>query len=215
MFRIIDKLKGYLVIKLFTIYLRYLIGFAFVFASFIKMKGERFTSIPATEPIGYFFEAMYQTGFYWRFLGVGQFVAGALLMSQRFSTLGALLFFPIILNVFMITHAIDFGSGTPIITTLMLAGTIYLLLWDYRKWIILFRQDHQIKLDLTTESADTFMTDPLWTLVAVIFISLTAIVWIFESKAIATWALSMITIGITAFIAGIVRHRRRMNVLTR
>src|SRR5437868_6659328 len=63
MFHLIDKLKTLFFCKLLIIYSRYLIGFAFVFASFVKIRGERFTTIPTSEPVGYFFEAMYQTGF--------------------------------------------------------------------------------------------------------------------------------------------------------
>jgi apolipoprotein N-acyltransferase len=133
MWKMIDYLKRFLIVKLFVIYLRYLIGFAFIFASIIKIKGERFTSIPPTEPVGHFFEAMYRSGFYWNFLGWAQLIAGSLLMSQRFSTIGALVFFPIILNVCLITISIDFGSGTPVITTLMLLGTVFLILLGLQK----------------------------------------------------------------------------------
>jgi len=108
MFRLIDKLKTFTFFKLTTIYLRYLIGFAFVFASVVKIKGERFTTLPTDTPVGYFFEAMYQTGFYWKFLGWSQLIAGAILMTQRYATVGAMMFFPIILNVTLITHSVNF-----------------------------------------------------------------------------------------------------------
>ena len=39
-------LKQSLLLQLFIIYTRYLIGGAFVFASLIKIKGHRFTQIP-------------------------------------------------------------------------------------------------------------------------------------------------------------------------
>ena len=103
-------LRRFRFFKLVVIYLRYLIGFAFVFASFIKIQGERFTTLPTTEPVGYFFEAMYQTGFYWNFLGWSQFIAGTLLMTQRFATVGAMAFFPIILNVFIPNYALGMHS---------------------------------------------------------------------------------------------------------
>jgi len=63
MFGFIDNLKKLVFFKLTAIYLRYLIGFAFVFASIVKIKGERFTTLPTDTPVGYFFEAMYQSGF--------------------------------------------------------------------------------------------------------------------------------------------------------
>jgi hypothetical protein len=196
---------------LFVIYLRYLIGFAFVFASIVKIKGERFTSIPASEPVGYFFEAMYQSGFYWNFLGWAQFISGALLMSQRFSTIGAMVFFPVILNVCLITNSIDFGSGTPVITTLMLAGTTFLLLWDYKKWIILFYHEHHIKLDLTQQPKDRLMTDPVWTVAGVTFVLLTVAVQINKpSRAlILGWLVAMVLVGLVAMAAGLMRYFKR------
>jgi hypothetical protein len=199
MWKLIDRLKTLLFFKIATIYLRYLIGFAFVFASYIKIRGERFTRISVSDPVGYFFEAMYQTGFYWNFLGWGQFIAGSLLMSQRFSTVGAMVFFPIILNVCMITFSINFGTGTPTITLLMLLGTIYLLLWDYKKWIILFQRDHNIKLDLTKQPEDKFITDPIWTITGITFIILSAVPTIFEGKYMGMWMIAMLAVGLSAF----------------
>ncbi|MFZ5972344.1 MAG: hypothetical protein ACOYXA_12200 [Bacteroidota bacterium] len=208
----IDDLKKFLVVKLFAIYLRYLIGFAFVFASIIKIRGERFTSISPTEPVGYFFEAMYQSGFYWQFLGWAQLVSGALLMSQRFSTIGAMVFFPVILNVCLITHSVDFGSGTPTITTLMLLGTVFLLLWDYRKWVHLFLPDHHVKIDLTQQPRDAFMTDPVWTVTGVWFVVVTVTMNVIgKSMAGMHVGLGILFLsGVFAFVWGMVRHQRRL-----
>ena len=44
-----------------------------------------------------------------------------------------MLYFPIILNIFVLTVSIDF-AGTPFITELMLLGHLYLLCWDYDRW---------------------------------------------------------------------------------
>lgn len=129
-------------------------------------------------------------------------------MTQRFATVGAMMFLPVILNVFVITHAIDFGMGTPIITTLMLLATIFLLMWDYKKWMILFRQDHHIKLDMTTEPEDKFMTDPLWIITGVIFIVLTMVPWIFNNQSVfLTWIIAMLVVGITALALQLWKHR--------
>lgn len=211
MFSLIDYLKRQLLVKLFVIYLRYLIGFAFVFASIVKIRGERFTSIPTTEPVGYFFEAMYQSGFYWNFLGWAQLISGALLMSQRFSTIGAFAFFPVILNVCLITHSVNFGSGTPLITTLMLLGTLFLLLWDYKKWIILFQRDHTIHLDLTKEPEDKLMNDGIWTLASVLFVALTiGVQWMGGNQTlILVWMVMMLVVGASCFVVGLLRHRKR------
>ncbi|MEO0472254.1 MAG: DoxX family protein, partial [Bacteroidota bacterium] len=87
----------------FTLFVRFLIGGGFIFASLVKVKGERFTTLPTSTSVGYFFEAMYQTGFYWKFLGLSQLIAGILLLTQRFATFGAMIFFAVILNIMIIT----------------------------------------------------------------------------------------------------------------
>ena len=207
MLSFIDRLKKILFFKLVVIYGRYLIGFAFVFASLVKIKGERFTSIPPSEPIGYFFEAMYQTGYYWNFLGWAQFISGALMMTQRFATIGTMMFLPVIANVFMITHAINFGSGTPLITTLMLLGTIALLFWDYKKWIILFQRDHKIKLDLTGEPEDTFMNHPIWAVTGIVFIVLTILPWLTGYKHILSWGIIMLMFGLIPLLVILLKFK--------
>jgi hypothetical protein len=213
MFNLIDTLKKYTFFKLAVIYSRYLIGFAFVFASLVKIKGERFTSISPTEPIGYFFEAMYQTGYYWNFLGWAQFVAGTLMMTQRFALIGTMMFLPIILNVFMITHAINFGSGTPVITSLMLFGTVALLFWDYKKWIILVQRDHTIKLDLTHVPEDKFMDHPIWIITGVAFVSLTLIPWLTDFRQMLIWVSTMLMVGFLPLIVIMVRLRAKKFLL--
>ena len=94
--------------------------------------GRHFTILGLDNPIGFFFEGLYRTGFYRRFLGLYQLAAALLLLIPRTAPVGALLFFPLILNIFVITVSLHF-QGTPLITGLMLLGNIYLLCWDYDK----------------------------------------------------------------------------------
>lgn len=116
----------------FTRFTRLLLAVGFLPSGLTKLLGDRFTSLSPATPIGYFFEALYQTGYYWRFLGAAQLLAALLLLIPATSTLGALVYFPIILNIFIITVALHF-TGTPVITGLMLLASIYLLCWDYDK----------------------------------------------------------------------------------
>jgi len=121
--------------------LRYLIGFAFIPSGMKKLLGLRFTQIPDSHPIGHFFEAMYKTGLYWNFLGAGQLLAAFLLMTQRFATLGALIFSFIAVNIFVITVSLPF-TGTWVITSGLLVASICLLLWDYNKLKFIFLSDN-------------------------------------------------------------------------
>lgn len=131
--------KGWL--NTFVILTRFLIGFAFIPSGFKKILGERFTQIGIDNPIGFFFEALYLSGFYWNFIGWAQVIAALLLMTQRFATLGAVFFFFIVSNIWIITISLHF-SGTWVITSLMLIAVLMLLLWDFHKLKIIFYPDN-------------------------------------------------------------------------
>ncbi len=111
---------------------RYLFAMAFIPTGFVKLLGYRFTTISTETPIGAFFEAMYQTGAYWQFLGATQILAGLLLLVPRSATLGAVLFFPIVVNIMVITWALEF-QGTVYITTMMVFAAASLLAWDWHR----------------------------------------------------------------------------------
>ncbi len=114
----------------FTVMTRVLLAIGFVPSGLTKLLGNRFTLLDLDNPIGFFFEAIYQTGIYWQFIGFAQLTAAILLLIPRTATLGAVLYFPIILNIFLITVSLNF-TGTPFITGPMLLASIYLLCWDY------------------------------------------------------------------------------------
>lgn len=158
-------------LQLAVIYTRYLIGGAFVFASLVKIKGQRFTRVPgAGSPFHspeHFFETMYQSGLYWQFLGLAQLVAGLLLMTQRYALLGALLFLPIIANVYVITISYDFGY-TSVITGAMLLATVGLLVWDWNRLRVVLNQPV-----LPAPSA-ALSESRLWELIGVVLFLFTA-----------------------------------------
>jgi hypothetical protein len=144
---IVIYFRQFMVLHIFTIYLRYLIGGAFVIAAFgmgkfsnqellISSPG---ASIEKLEPIQQFFRVMSTSGMYWNFIGWSQVIAGLLLMTQRFAKLGAAIFFGLILNIFVITLSFNF-RGTPVVTGLMLLATTYLILWDFDSFQFMFRK---------------------------------------------------------------------------
>lgn len=131
------------------IYTRYLLGGSFVFASLIKIKGQRFTTESgAGEPINsswHFFETMYQSGLYWKFIGLGQLIAGFLLMTQRYSKLGALVNLPIVANIFAITLSYYFAF-TPLIVGLMLLANLGLIFWEWNELKIFINFSYSPKI---------------------------------------------------------------------
>ena len=117
----------------FTAFTRIILAIGFVPPSLKKIMGEPFTSLPDSNPVGHYFNALYQTGFYYQFIGWGQLLAAILLLFPRTAHLGALMFLPIILNIAVLTNSVDF-AGTKYITLLMLLAAIYLACWDYDRW---------------------------------------------------------------------------------
>lgn len=187
--------------QLFIIYTRYLIGGAFVFASLIKIKGQRFTTESgADSPIDsawHFFETMYASGLYWQFIGLGQLVAAFFLMTQRYARLGALLFLPIIGNIFVITLSYDF-RGTPIITGLMLLANLMLVFWEWDDLKVIFNLEPQrIK-------KSTFEAHRVWEVTGLaLFLFTTGYRAIFNAYDIFFWGGICLLIGGAALIWGL------------
>lgn len=126
------KIYGKKAFIFFTWFTRILLSIAFIPSGLKKLLGERFTILGTDTPVGFFFEALYQTGWYWNFLGFMQLLVAVLLLIPRTTFFAALLYLPIIINILIIVVAMHF-KGTPIIAGLMLIANLYLLFWDYKK----------------------------------------------------------------------------------
>jgi hypothetical protein len=195
--------------QLFIIYLRYLIGFAFIFSSLVKIQGLRFTTDSGAEnPINsawHFFETLYQSGIYWRFLGIAQFITGSLLITQRCAKLGAILFLPIIANIFIITISYDF-KGTPIITGLMLLSAMFLIYWDWYSLKVLFN------MKPTNSDQKRLENDTIWMYLGFALIALTLIAKIVLNGQKIIYALLLIPIiGLAGLIIGYRRRKLYLN----
>jgi len=132
------RARASLLLRYFAMANRILLATGFIPTGLVKVRGERFTTdVDLVNPVGLFFEAMYRTGAYWQFLGCVQVLAGVLLLIRMTSMWGALLFFPIILNIFVITVSMDFNF-TPVVTGGMLLANLFLLCWDWHRLKPLF-----------------------------------------------------------------------------
>jgi len=192
--------------QILIIYSRYLLGGAFVFASLIKLKGERFTTFSGAEyPINsawHLFETLYQSGLYWKFIGLGQVITGFLLMTQRYAKLGALLNLPIMANVFIITLSYYFAY-TPLITALMLIGNVMLVLWHWNELKVLVN----LKPDL--EQANRLEKNKVWEVVGLLLFLFTFTYRLLVNKYdLFLWLGVCILIGSVGFLYG---WRRRNN----
>lgn len=202
----IKRLREKFWIQIFIIYTRYLIGSAFVFASIIKIRGSRFTAesgeLNPIDSSWHLFETLYQSGLYWKFLGMGQLIAGFLLMTQRYSKLGAVINLPIIANVFAITISYYFAY-TPVITGLMLLANIMLILWDWNSLKVL------INLKPNLDERKRLEQDVIWQI-----LGLSLFVFIIVSNLFANQKTLLgffpigLLIGLSGFILGLRRRSR-------
>jgi len=202
-----DRIKEKILPQILIIYTRYALGGAFVFASLIKIKGHRFTTESgALDPINsawHFFETMYQSGLYWKFIGLGQLIAGFFLMTQKYSKLGALVNFPIILNVFIITLSYYFAY-TPVVTGLMLFANVLLILWEWNTIKFLFNLKPEFDTTIRLEN------NIIWQIIGLLLFAFTFVYRLLIDKYnIGFWAIICLLIGSIGLILGLNRERKR------
>src|SRR4030095_15802143 len=132
--------KGNKWFNYFTVFCRVMLALGFIPSGYVKIMGERFAALSNNHPLGHYLEALYYTEYYYTFVGIAQLVIALLLLIPRTALLGALLYFPVILNICVLAYAVRF-EGTRI-TTFMLLANLYLLFWDYDriKYILPFKQ---------------------------------------------------------------------------
>lgn len=116
----------------FALFNRIALAAGFLPSGLQKVLGERFTVLSVHHPMGHYLDALYHTGFYYTFIGIMQVTAAILLLIPRTATLGALIYFPIILNICILSFAVRF-DGSLLSSPLMVFAVLYLLCWDYHK----------------------------------------------------------------------------------
>ncbi len=128
-------------LRYFAVFNRIVLAAGFIPSGMQKVLGERFTVLAVNHPMGNFLEAFHHTGYYYTFVGLMQVVAAILLLIPRTATLGAFIYFPIILNICILSLAVRF-DGSQITAPLMLCAVLYLLCWDYHKFKNIFPFNH-------------------------------------------------------------------------
>jgi len=125
----------------FAVFCRIALAATFVPAGYVKIIGERFAAgLPSNNPLGHYFDALHLTGYYYTFIGIAQIIIAILLLIPRTSPLGALMYFPFIVNICVLTYATRFDGTRGV--TMMLLASLFLLIWDYDrlKHILPFKQ---------------------------------------------------------------------------
>ncbi|WP_057936192.1 DoxX family protein [Algoriphagus resistens] len=118
---------------IFQLVCRILLAYAFLVAGTVKILGERFASgLSEIHPMGAYLEALHHTGYYYTFIGYAQVLAAILLLIPRTVLSGALLYLPIMVNIWVLSFAVRF-VGSFVTSPLMVLANLYLLAWHYDK----------------------------------------------------------------------------------
>lgn len=117
-------------LQMFTAFTRCLLAVGFIPPSIPKILHKPFTVLPDSNPVGHYFNALYQTGFYYEFIGWSQIIAAVLLLLPRTAHIGPLMFLPIIVNIAVLTCSVGF-KGTWLLTIFMSLAAVWLTAWEY------------------------------------------------------------------------------------
>ena len=127
----------------------------------VKIVGERFASgLSPLHPMGAYLDALHHTGYYYTFIGIAQVVAAMLLLIPRTVQLGALLYFPIIVNIWILSFAVRF-EGSYVTAPLMVLANLFLLVWHYDRLKFLLPIKKYANLQLF-EKPKTYSTKFPW-----------------------------------------------------
>src|SRR5687768_7564595 len=132
--RLHAKAKQNFWLWLFSIFNRLALAAGFIPAGIVKIVNERFASgLHENHPMGHYLVALHVTGFYYTFIGVLQVLAAIMLLIPRTVTLGAFLYFPLIMNISILTLATRF-EGSLFTAPLITLANLYVVCWNYEKW---------------------------------------------------------------------------------
>ncbi len=150
----IDSLRARRWSNLLVANLRIVLGFAFVPAGLKKVLYQPFTDLQNTGAFHDFLHMFYATGVFYQFVGGVQLLIAALLMTQTFATLGALMALPVVtcITVFCWSTGV---TPTAIVATMMLSGTLALVVWDIDRWLTVLRPGY------IAPPSDTTATPPI------------------------------------------------------
>lgn len=142
----------------FSYFNRIALAAGFIPAGLVKIFDERFASgLSIIHPMGTYLNAFWHTGYYYTFVGLAQLLAAILLLIPRTVTLGALIYFPIILNIFILSYAVRF-DGSLLTSPLMTLSCFFLLCWNYDrlKFILPLKKPHPIYLPKPIKYSNKF-----------------------------------------------------------
>ncbi len=128
--------------RFFIIGIRVFLGLIFFTSGMAKIYYQQGSGFPGLIGPVWLEERLVQYGLdlFARFVAYSQVMVGLLLLTQRFATLGAVMLFPIILNIFVVTVSLKW-QGTPYVNFFLLSLNAILLTHDFHKLKFLVSED--------------------------------------------------------------------------
>lgn len=140
-------------VNVVVVFVRFLVGFAFLPASLKKLLGEPFTDPANSGRFHDFLDGFHATGgFYW-FVGAAQLTAAVLLFTQRFATAGALVALPVLTAILVFCWSTAVYPTATVVTMMWLA-VVGLLVWDLEKWRAVLAADDRARQITVTPVTD-------------------------------------------------------------
>ena len=114
----------------------------------VVAKAQKFQQPEKTQTLQkiLYINGMKQTGYMWQFLGAMQILCGVLLISQVFTLLGAIMAFPIVVNIFFFHLFLEFDETGELLQALgLLLINVWFLIVAIRKIKTVLFQPEQIQ----------------------------------------------------------------------
>ncbi len=108
---------------------RWFLAAIFIQPGLEKLSGELFGRAANEPGLLPFFEALHEAGLYWRFVGLSQVVAGALLLFRRTALLGVLMCLPIYAKIMVLLLSLPFDLPSVLAGAVLLGLNLCLLVW--------------------------------------------------------------------------------------
>ena len=156
----------------FATFCRITLAIAYMISGIVKIKGERFAAgLSHNHPLGQYFDALLNTGYYYTFIGVCQVIIAILLLIPKTSILGAIGSFPIILNICVLTYSVRF-EGTRMATFMLLAN-LFLICWhsNILKNLVYNKKSPPVSIPLSKKFPLLFLAGVIFTLGAVVILN--------------------------------------------
>jgi hypothetical protein len=149
-------------------------------------------------PIAQLAEAVIGSSLLWAFLGAVQAFAGALLITQRFAKIGAVIAAAILLNLLVVALAFHLERIGAAFAVLLIAD-LALLIWDLDSFQPLFRKPHRV---IACEPEAGALADARWSWIGIAMVLAIAGAYTMQASPLLMLAFGFLiaAVGVVAFL---------------